>query len=202
MLFIDFDGTIIDLWPRFHAVFSDIIGISEITLEEYKRVKQTLLKDDLVARYFGLELPTDYYEKKRMFLEDPEYLDMDRCVIPLDTINQTLANGARILTKRRNAESFVQELKQLGITPLYHLISRGDKASWIKSNYSQQKAIIIGDSLLDLEVALNPNVDAYMVGYGLNTIDQFTQTGISFTYLASPDEVNDFILNWEAHDAI
>ena len=66
MIIFDFDGTLVDLWPRYCAVFNDILK-SSVSLNKYKLAKQSLKNDRLVAESFGIVLPKDYYEKKDFF---------------------------------------------------------------------------------------------------------------------------------------
>lgn len=73
----DFDGTLIDLWPRYHAVFCGLLGI-DISLEAYREIKKRLVKDEMVAHYFGAHLPDGYFEQKSKRLEDREYFLLDK----------------------------------------------------------------------------------------------------------------------------
>ena len=45
MVFIDFDGTIIDLWPRYCSVFNSILHL-RVAVDEYRAIKQKLKKGE------------------------------------------------------------------------------------------------------------------------------------------------------------
>ena len=78
MRFIDFDGTLVDLWPRYYHVFCSLLNIEWVKIDEYKRAKQKLGKDELVAQYFGKQLGKTYFEEKSIALEEKEFLKYDQ----------------------------------------------------------------------------------------------------------------------------
>ena len=53
MIYIDFDGTIVDIWARYHRVFMEASGNFDIPLEEYIQVKKKEPSDVRVAEYFS-----------------------------------------------------------------------------------------------------------------------------------------------------
>lgn len=181
MIFFDFDGTIVDLWPRYFAVFSELLNLESIDIAEYKEQKQLLIRDDKVAKHFGKQLPFNYFNRKAHLLEKHEYLILDKLFFSKQLINEFFSKyHAMILTKRRDNNSFEKELKLLNINVPKKVISDGTKAKWIEENYKEEKCIIIGDSIADLEAGKLINTDAYMVNYGLGTKGQFDKTGIPY----------------------
>ena len=74
MRFIDLDGTLLDLWPRYHKVFCTLLDVRNISLEQYRKRKQKYGKDEIVARSFGCELPENFFLRKAQLLESKEYL--------------------------------------------------------------------------------------------------------------------------------
>ncbi len=188
MLFFDFDGTIVDLWPRYHAVFRDLCGLDGLGLAEYRRAKQRYGKDADVAAHFKRELPEGYPEKKKGLLEERRYLEMDRLLFPADRLNPFLRKGM-ILTKRRDAPAFGWELARLGIRCDHCAIDALTKKEWIEKNHPGAPGIMIGDAASDLEASGLPYIRAWMVGYGLGTREQFDGTGYGYRYAGSPRDL-------------
>lgn len=186
MKVFDFDGTLIDIWPRYYAVFCEAANAQTIAFAAYKKIKKRFQRDALVAEQLGVELPDNYFSRKKVLLEDENFLKLDVPLFSPDEIQAMLGEDAIILSKRRNARSFYQELDSLGIRCKSYILEQGDKIDWLSKLPSEGDNIMIGDSLQDLSVAGLPNYSAWMVGYGLNTYEQFVSTGIPFTYMESP----------------
>lgn len=196
MIFLDFDGTLIDLWPRYHAVFTDLCELTGISLDLYKKAKREFHKDELVANHFGKELPAMYFEKKAQLLEDKNYLRLDRLFLSVNLINQTFQNSnAVLLTKRRNKANFLWELDELGIRIRSKVLCSQSKKEWIQANYNNEKCYIFGDYLNDLEAASLENVDAYMVLFGLGTENQFAKANIPYEAVDTPEQIIELARN-------
>ena len=152
MIIFDWDGTLIDLWPRYYAVFRDITGQSNISFQEYKCVKQKLLKDSLVAEHFMIKLPENYFELKKIMLEEKEYLLLDKLFFNQEELKILLnwkdvgkqnggydeensRNGHRedciILSKRRNIPNFYWQINNLGLQCTAYAVE--DKTDWLRS---------------------------------------------------------------------
>ena len=190
MFVFDFDGTIVDLWPRYCAVFKSIMQLNDLSLNDYKSIKQKYKKDSLVADYFGKELPEDYFSLKAALLEDRDFLKLDIPLIGIDILNSVLIGNSMILTKRRNADNFLWQIKNLGICEKYQVLNEEKKSDWVKTNTDEGNSItVIGDSVADLEIATLSNVDAWMVGYGLSTRQDFDLQHIPYLYLETPNDL-------------
>lgn len=189
MYVIDFDGTIVDLWPRYCSVFKAILNLKSLSIDDYKIIKQKLKRDSLVAEYFGKQLPNDYFSRKASMLEDRDFLLLDSPLIDISLLNNLLLNNAIILTKRRNEKSFQWQLVKLGIYERYVVIDSGKKIDWVRKNLQEQKITVIGDSTAELEIAQLPNVDAWMVGYGLSDKADFDLRMIPYNFFNTPVEL-------------
>lgn len=189
----DFDGTIVDLWPRYHKVFVDASGIKGIGFDEYKQVKRNLEKDELVAGYFGGRLSADYFEVKKKLLEDEHYLELDRLLFSKDRLDEMLGN-AILLSKRRNQKTFYDEVSALGIKCKAFALSDISKKSWVVENIIEENVLMIGDSKADLEVGSLNNVFSWMVGYGIAKREAFEGTNIPFTFFETPRDLEKAVL--------
>lgn len=181
MIYIDFDGTLVDLWPRFYSVFCDINEKYDISFEEYKKIKLQYGKDEIVAEKFGFTLHSGYFDEKKVRIESKKYLLKDMPFVSAEYLNSTLSKKAMILTKRRNLENFAEQIDEMGIKLPYIVLNENiSKVEWIKKYGESTTGIIVGDSIVDLEVGKLDHIVPYMVKTGLGTERQFKQTGIEY----------------------
>lgn len=189
----DFDGTLVDLWPRYYSVFRDILRF-DLNFDDYKITKQRLIKDSCVAKFFHKSLPGDYFQRKTVLLEERKYLQLDRLLIEAEEINDILSGDCIILTKRKNAENFFWQLSELGLKCKSEVVKKGSKRQWVERSHISG-GLIIGDSLADLEVAKLPNFVAWMVGYGFGTKEQFNSIRIPYKYVEKPEKLKLLLKN-------
>ncbi len=181
--FIDLDGTLLDLWPRYYRVFCGLLHTDGITLGRYKEKKRELVQDSAVAEAFGHALSPGHFTKKAELLEDKRYLLLDRLCLPQEQIETIFAKGnAMILTKRRQPDNLEWQLDRLGIRVPVAIVRDQTKLQWIKENHPDEEAVMVGDSMIDMETGQMPNISVIMVGYGLGTKGQFDSVGIPYTY--------------------
>lgn len=183
MKIIDFDGTLVDVWPRYYAVFSELTK-SNVGLERYRQVKRICEKDSIVAQNLGVELPDDYFENKRILLEEKEFLELDKLWIDVEEILSFFRKEDIILTKRRRKDNFFWELDRLG---LYDLISQShviqsSKEEYVRKYYCEYEKIVLGDSTQDLEMGRVPRTRCIMLGCGLFAPARFEQTNMKYDY--------------------
>lgn len=181
MIYIDFDGTLVDVWPRFYSVFCDINEKYNIQFDEYKKIKLKYGKDELVAKEFGFALCDNYFYEKKNRLENLEYLAKDIPFLPIEYINSKFSENTMILTKRRNPENFKKQIKDIGLKLPYRVIAENiSKLDWIQKYEEHTSGIIIGDSVVDLEVGKTNYIFPYMVKSGLGTYYEFEKMGVKY----------------------
>lgn len=183
MIFFDFDGTVVDLWPRYHQVFLVASGLSGISRQDYMEAKRTLVSDCKVARHFGGTLPEGYSERKRMLLETEDYLRLDTLLVsPAKLTAAFSSRDCRFLTSRRRSEAFFAELDGLGIGHLSdQAIVLNPDQGFSKKEYLAQYApqvrhIVVGDSKAEWETAALDNIRVVLVRTGLRRPEDFSLT--------------------------
>ena len=174
MLYFDFDGTLADVWQRYYHVFKDASGITGMSLEEYIRVKREFPQDSDVARIFGGTLPEDYKAKKRSKLEDPSYLAYDQLIVPAEKSCAFFKeHDCRILTNRRSADEFREQLVSLG---LEELVSKAvvlnpnekiKKVQYLQMTHPDEKFYLVGDAEAESQAAVLDQAEVYLVRTGL-----------------------------------
>ena len=175
MIFFDFDGTIVDVWKRYYNVFCDAAQVEGIiTIEKYVEFKRKFCDDSVVAKYLGIKLPNDYFRRKRILLENIEYLKHDTLLISKERIvDYFFTRECRVLTKRRSADNLRQQMVGLGLERLikYTIVLNPDegqsKREYINKCFSNQDIIIIGDSKEEWDVSQNKEAKVFFVETGL-----------------------------------
>lgn len=83
MIVLDFDGTIVDVWKRYHKIFCEglVNRTLEPTLEDYRKLKRKLKRDGDIAKVIGSDLVPGYFEIKKIKLESKEYLELDSALL-------------------------------------------------------------------------------------------------------------------------
>jgi len=180
MIFFDFDGTVVDLWPRYYQVFLAASGLSGVSLPDYREAKRALVSDRAVARRFGTELPEAYFRRKRALLESEDLLCLDRLLAAPEELEAFFSQAScRILTSRRRAGAFFKELEFLGLGGLAGRSivldpGRGvSKKAFLAREFPRGSHLIVGDSEAEREAAGLENVRAVLVQTGLRRPEDF-----------------------------
>jgi phosphoglycolate phosphatase len=176
-IFIDFDGTIVDIWARYFAVFKDYFCLPSSFFPEYKRLKYIFPNDrELAYHLFHLsEIEINSYLRfKHTWLEDRRYLHLDTLLVNHDFLENFFEKtNAKILTTRNNEGAFMEQLDFLQISFLKHraivLKPQGIKTKydWLLQSEKNGSVIMIGDSEIDLKAGTLPNSTAFFVKTGL-----------------------------------
>lgn len=180
MIFFDFDGTVVNVWPRYYRVFlaaSELTGISQY---DYIEAKRALISDEKVARHFGKDIPSQYFARKRALLECDGYLRLDTLLVSATELNAFFSRfECRLLTQRRRFQAFFEELKDLGLGCLSNqaIVLNPDqgisKKMFLKKNFPQSNHIVVGDSESEWEAAALRNIHTVLVETGLRRPGDF-----------------------------
>lgn len=171
----DFDGTLVDLWLRYYKAFCSAAEDSTTSFDAYKFAKRVYRRDDDVALHLGINLPDDYYDKKKELLEDIRYLKLDKPLIDPATFSLYFnERRAVILSKRRFPDRLLEEIKSLGFTLEDNRIfiikpEEGSKANWLIKHFGTDEHInLIGDGREEVEASKKlDNMNFYFVNTGL-----------------------------------
>lgn len=174
----DFDGTIINVWRRYHFVFcrSADIDLSRLSMEQYRELRRQGKRDaDIFNLLKGTHPDADFYSKKQRLLESSESLAMDSLLIsPLRLCHWFSSHCARIITMRRRRDLFLEQLDQLSISDLADkaTVLNPDKVKskwdWVEHNLDYGEGVkMFGDSEVDMAVGRLTNSSAVFVDTGL-----------------------------------
>lgn len=204
--YIDFDGTIVDVFPRYYGILNQYL--SELTNEyidfsKYKRLKRQGNKDHIIIKELakGLVINIDeYVQFKRENLEDFSWLTKDVLIGNPVSTNKKLKNmGYKVvlLTQRNNKNNLIKQLDYLKIKESFDdiimvkpRVGQNVKATHIAKQYSLDD-IIIGDSSVEMDASNLLNINGYFVESGLFSSKSL---GIKNLVFADYKSVVDYIL--------
>jgi phosphoglycolate phosphatase len=156
IIFLDFDGTIVDYHNRFYKIYRDAyIEIGEVPLSKKEWLK--------MRRNGGVHYPPGIHEKiephfARTF-ESSEYLKYDTLIPGMLDVVHTLQEKypVKIVSFRGNNETLLEQLDYLGIHNVETIIQGfrpgiaiDEKANMIRKVISDPKGFIIGDTSYEI----------------------------------------------------
>jgi len=183
-IFLDLDGTILDVSKRYYNVHNDLMKSLKLTpmkRNEYLQSKRNKIPErDLVGSKDPRTIER-YLTRRSRLIESRRYLRLDE---PFSGVLKTLAkigdeNHLILVTLRKSRRNLKEQLKKLEIASFFDQIPtfRGRsckeggicKAKLIK-NYCAQSdlpSIVVGDTEDDLEAAKSLGLKAVAVSNGL-----------------------------------
>ena len=195
MLFLDLDGTILDVTARHYATYVEVLGMSElrghpIPEREYWGLRRETKKVDDILRKSRL-FPTKFKlfgERFDARLETPEMLAMDVVRPGVETALGKLYTKTPIVlvTQRREGEELENQLAQVGLRKYFASVLFGrpeqgrrpdpnirwmHKADLIRKRYRilPTEALYIGDTETDVKAAKSLGFEAWLVEGGHRT---------------------------------
>ena len=160
-IFVDFDGTLVDIAPRHYRVYKKCVKALDGTpldKEKYWEMKRTNLSWDKLLPLSGLFI--DRIESQEELGADELFKDS------LHTLEQLRANGNKLylLSLRRNANALDWQIEHLGIRHLFEKILSGHsdtkegtllkKADIVRQTVDNpSEVVIIGDTEADIAAA-------------------------------------------------
>lgn len=179
-VYVDFDGTVIDVFARYYGILRDYIGIEkrEEKYSKYIAMKRSGKKDHEIAKECwdkDIDI-SEYLVFKRQNLEQEKRLRTDTIIgDPHKAYKDLRKKGytVKLLSQRRSKQNFEKQLDWLvlksafdewQIVPPIH----GNSKLLFLEPIIQRGDILIGDGKLEMECAEKLNVQGYFVYTGLN----------------------------------
>lgn len=193
VIVFDVDGTILDTFPHIKASY----------LEVFKRLKPDFeCSEELLKSFFGPPLPdtfknivkdeeidryvTEYHEVSRKNMR--EYLRVfPNTILTLQTL-KTL--GYKLAVDSNKLEkAIIESFEVVGLTGYFDLIIGYDSVNNPKPHeegirkietYFQDTAILVGDSVFDIQTAKNANVKSVGVTWALTSKTDLQKAGADY----------------------
>lgn len=190
----DFDGTIVDVWNRYYAIFEGFYS-SMLSKNEYIQFRRTMTDRELI-KFLKLKNEKEFFEYKKERIEKLEFLSMDTLLVDKEKLHDFFVkNNCIVLTSRRNERNYQLEIEKLGLSFLKEssiVIEPSDKSvkkTYVLTNRENfdRTFYIVGDSETDLEIGKITGCKTYFVESGLGKADLYKK------YRVEKCELNHFL---------
>lgn len=195
MLFLDLDGTALDVRQRHYATYTELIGLPDmrgkpIPEKEYWELKIRKTPWDTVLKHSRLFPPKYKLFKERFVerLETPEMLTLDELRVGTETFLGKVYTKTPIilLTQRRDKEALESQLASLKIRKYFAEVLAGApkpqrrprpddrykaKAQLVRKRYKflPTEALYIGDTETDVQAARDLGFEVFLMEGGHRT---------------------------------
>lgn len=184
-LYIDLDGTILDISEKYYRIYSDTIislGYDLLSKEKYWQLKKEKRQEEDIAKMSGINETAifKYYNKEwQSKIESLKYLEYDKLIPNAVKTLKNLKKFNRIVlvTLRKSQINLYKELERLNIVSLFDgiLIGKGAGEQWeIKAKlvesdntFEKKKSVIIGDTEVDIRAGKKLGIKTIAVLSGI-----------------------------------
>jgi phosphoglycolate phosphatase len=148
MLFLDLDGPLLDVSPRYVALHQALLAGTSVTPmpgPQYWQRKRAACPEEAILAELGVADPAPYVRRRLELIETPNYLTLDR---RWPWVRAVLAHMSRVaplvlVTARSCRPLLLGQLDRLGLAPFFTEVLSTPAGGRV----DQQKAAIIGESL-------------------------------------------------------
>jgi Predicted phosphatases len=210
VIYIDLDGTLLDVWPRYYAVMNKFLerhGLFALSLNEYKRQKLQWIRDEAILRHAAFGYPDGgkgllpiYRCWKQEALESATMLWLDQ---PIGRLNEFAAYVGpsyrlHLISIRRDPKLAMRQLRRLNLIAPFERIdfvspSQTGNPKWEAiRNRTCSQDIMIGDSEIDLACGSMLGLRTFHVRTGLRSFE-FASSSYPAYELGQYEEVLDYL---------
>lgn len=165
-IFIDLDGTILDVSDRIYQLYKDILKkhnkkfLGKNTYLKLKREKTSISK--ILKESNSENILPDYKKEWNKLIEKPHYLKLDKITLPKRQTLISLKKDYKLIlvTLRNNQKEFFNQLKRKKIDKIFDniLIFSGKfqhskwrvKLNLLKKEQFNKNSVIVGDTETDI----------------------------------------------------
>lgn len=183
-VFLDFDGTLVDIKYRHHKVYTHCVLSHDGTplgLEEYWSLKRANTPWNKILSLSGVDqlYENDFLQQFIRLIESPRFLFMDQlfegAMGALDDLSQSYT--LHLVSLRRNHESLVEQLQNLSLISYFDTILSGHsdtkegvllkKAEVIRTIHGFHNGVIVGDAEADISAGRQLHIQSIAVLSGI-----------------------------------
>ena len=191
-LYLDLDGTLLDVSERYHRIYHDIMASCRqpvLSRAHYWECKRQRLSEFQIFSQTAVDGArfVYYQEARQRLIEDPSYLSLDRPII--SNLHQVLKDLAKrhclfLVTLRNNRDLLHDQLKDLGLFDYFNAVLSPlstrprDTSDWRlkaglihKNGLQPLEAFIIGDTEADILAGKAVGLRTCAVLSGLRDMD-------------------------------
>lgn len=180
--YIDFDGTIVDILPRYYGILSEYIHnkyLLSLSYQQYCIFKRQGLRDHIIVKecFSGLNIDIGKYTQyKHLNLENDQWLKKDKVILYPKTaykIFKELGYSVVLLSLRNHKERLLDQIQYLGLNNAFDnfvvlrpVPNQNAKLLYLTNKINTQD-LIVGDSPIEMECAKRLSIEGYFVESGL-----------------------------------
>lgn len=180
--YVDFDGTIVDVMPRYHGILEHFLKEKtplRLEYDKYCLLKRQGLKDHIIVQQicggFRIDIK-EYVAFKRLNLEDKKWLKLDSVIgSPWKAYKQLAEMGFRVcfLSQRNYEKRLIDEIHSLQLEDAFDelIVVNTSPHCNMKAIVLRDRVydndIIIGDSPVEMECANMLGIKGFFVETGL-----------------------------------
>lgn len=185
-VFIDLDGTILDVQSRYHAVYRDILsayGYDWLDTDIFWQCKRDRMPVYSILSKTGAEDKKEEFKKQwQNRIEQERYLELDEVWPGMKDFLSSCGAGLVLVTMRRDRDGLLSQIDRLffsgcfkqviSVSPKVNMERHELKAMEIKrylndSCISNSEAVIAGDSEADIMAGKLLDIKTAAVTYGI-----------------------------------
>lgn len=192
-IFIDLDGTILDISNKYNNLFSLLRNKYNLRNTDYWKLRSggIGLSEALLSLGISSDRVGEFRSEWALNVERNEMLEFDRIIDGVQEKLISLSSDKNIIlcTARANAQNLNAQLKKIGIFEIFAeilIVRQGDSKSKSISNYYQSNLVnkspedwMIGDTLEDIQAGISAGLKTCGVLTGLGTLPIFNEAGAS-----------------------
>ena len=160
-IYVDLDGTLLDVSDRLYFLYRDLLKEWDIdnilTQAKYWKLKRNGKSEkEIIKNVLNEKQANDYLKKRIVLLESWSYLESDRLFPWAKEILNSLGSKYRVVlvTKRGKKENLQKQLQGFGIVNSFDLViseaETKDKLINEDESFTKQESIIVGDTEEDI----------------------------------------------------
>lgn len=199
-IFLDFDGTLVDIKERHHTVYTLCVkafGGIPLNIDTYWDLKRrdTLWSDIIIRSKLSLDIEKDFLALFVEYIEDIEMLKKDRlfgdALAFIDHVAQDY--NVYLVSLRRHHDHLMEQLEYLSIEHRFTAVLSGHsetkrgvltkKAEVIRGVDGYSEGIIIGDTEADIVAGTHLNILSIALTTGIRDISLLQK--LQPTYVAN-----------------
>lgn len=175
-IYIDLDGTMLDIKKRYYKAYEELVGPDALTREEYwdRRSLEGSNEAILKRQGFSVNAMNKFAEKWLQIIESDRLLDLDSLIPEIDSLIGRSSENWIIITRRRSRRNLLKQLKKLGALGYFNrVINIKDKTKYTLK--ASDTDLVIGDTEDDIVLAKNNGLKSVAVAWGLRSSKELTE---------------------------
>lgn len=184
-IFVDLDGTLLDIIDKYYAVYSVILnddGCRPLDIETYWKMKREGFANVEILLKGKCSLSVDIFQEQfAKLIEEPEYLRLDKLKPGIKDFLKVLSEIGELMlvTLRKNRTTLLEQLRSLDIERYFKGIVNDTindvQLAWQKKEYLfrtclyDNTSVVIGDSGAEIRAGKTLGLKTIALSWGIRS---------------------------------